>query len=303
MLLPLLKTPTVIQSTFPCSFKKYTFDLNKKKKEIFSSVFPKHFSLAMGLNQLSNQTIDTNSPFIELERGSGQIAPSAHASASPPVRGLRREQPRAAPPPRRQILRVEIHFRRLLLCIRRRRARRDRRRRDEFRQCLVVPCSGAHFEQGDRRGSVLASFPRLTLVKQGEQVTERRLVRPILPPPRSKLHFLRLNVYDLIHPSTTRWLLHHCHCHRGLGGGDTRVRPNVVFRRVADHFEIVVTVARLLMLRHFGFFYSWIILLLLLRLITMPQFFLRFSFNFNNRKIELIEFFNYFKNLHYTISF
>lgn len=60
MLLPLLKTPTVIQSTFPCSFKKYTFDLNKKKKEIFSSVFPKHFSLAMGLNQprikLSAQT-------------------------------------------------------------------------------------------------------------------------------------------------------------------------------------------------------------------------------------------------------
>lgn len=43
-----------VTSTFPCSFKKYTFDLNKKRNTIiFSSVFLKHFpaSLVMGLNQ------------------------------------------------------------------------------------------------------------------------------------------------------------------------------------------------------------------------------------------------------------
>lgn len=40
-------------------------------------------------------------------------------------------------------------------------------------------------------------------MKQGEQVTERRLVRPIFPLSRSKLHFVRLNVYDSIHLLTT----------------------------------------------------------------------------------------------------
>ena len=197
-------------------------------------------------------------PLIEFERGSRQVAPCAHASAASPVGGLGREQPRAAPSPGGgQILRLEVDPRRvhLLLCIRRRGGRRDGCRGMKFRQCLVVPCSGAHLEQGDRRGSVLASkrIPRLTLVKQGEQLTERRLVRPMFPLSRRELHFVardrstgeRIDLRcpsDIVISSAPL-------SHRGLRDGNA-VRPNVAFQQIADHFRAVEPIAQLEIFSH-----------------------------------------------------
>ena len=197
-----------------------------------------------------------NLPLIEFERGSRQVAPCTHASAASPVGGLGREQPRAAPSPGGgQILRLEVDPRRvhLLLCIRRRGGRRDGSRGMKFRQCLVVPCPGAHFEQGDRRGSVLASkrIPRLTLVKQGEQLTERRLVRPMFPLSRWELHFVardrstgeRIDLRcpsDIVISSSPL-------SHRGLRDA---VRPDVVFQQIADHFRAVEPIAQLEIFPH-----------------------------------------------------
>lgn len=123
---------------------------------------------------------EINEPFIQSEGRPGQVAPSAHTSATSPARLLRCQQSIAASSPRgRQILCLKIHSRCLLLGrIRWRRSRRDCCRGMEFRQGLVVPCSGAHIEQGNRRGCTGTTewVPRLTVMQQGEDLTARRLV-------------------------------------------------------------------------------------------------------------------------------
>lgn len=119
--------------------------------------------------------IEANQPFVQPERRSGQVAPGAHTTAACPAGLLQRQQFAAAPTPcGRQILRLKVHPGRLLLGrVRWRRGRRNRRRGMEFRQSLVVPCSGAHIEQGYRRGSAGTAkwVPRPAVMKQGEELT------------------------------------------------------------------------------------------------------------------------------------
>lgn len=138
---------------------------------------------------------EINKPILQSEGRPGQIAPGAHAPAASPARLLGRQQFIAAPSPSgHQIFCLKIHFRRFLLgCVRWRRSRRDRCRGVKFRQGLVVPCSGAHIEQGHRRScaGTTKRVPRLTIMKQGEDLTARRLVLliPLLFLRCRQLHF------------------------------------------------------------------------------------------------------------------
>lgn len=82
----------------------------------------------------TSEETTTNQPFVQPERRPGQVTPGAHAPTASPAGLLRRQQSTAAPPSGgRQILRLKIHSRHLLLGRRRRRGRRNRRRGVELR--------------------------------------------------------------------------------------------------------------------------------------------------------------------------